>query len=110
MSLKGCLDGLEIFKRVLSAAEIKAIYDAGSSGKCKCTSPLCTYYSGRAAFRADHPGLAFEDFETGNVAPGTFKTCNSPLDATSGDATGCFVPGALPKGSDSRVATNNNWR
>ncbi len=96
--LNGCLDELEIFKRALTPAEIKAIYNAASSGKCKCLPPLCTYYSAPAAFHADHPGLVFEDFESGNVAPGTFKACDSPLDATSGDATGCFSPGALPPG------------
>jgi fimbrial isopeptide formation D2 family protein/uncharacterized repeat protein (TIGR01451 family) len=32
----GCLDEIEIFKRVLSAGEVKAIFAAGSAGKCKC--------------------------------------------------------------------------
>jgi uncharacterized repeat protein (TIGR01451 family)/fimbrial isopeptide formation D2 family protein len=35
--LKGCLDELEIFKRELTASEIKAIFAAGSAGKCKCS-------------------------------------------------------------------------
>lgn len=34
----GLIDEVEIFDRALSAAEIQAIYDAGSAGKCK--SPL----------------------------------------------------------------------
>lgn len=34
----GCLDEIEIFKRTLSPGEIKAIFAAGSAGKCKCSS------------------------------------------------------------------------
>jgi uncharacterized repeat protein (TIGR01451 family)/fimbrial isopeptide formation D2 family protein len=33
--LRGCVDELEIFKRVLSATEVKLIHAAGRSGKCK---------------------------------------------------------------------------
>ncbi len=35
----GCMDELEIFKRALSKAELDAIYQAGSAGKCK--TPNC---------------------------------------------------------------------
>ena len=35
--LKGCLDEFEIFKRELGPGEIKAIFAAGSAGKCKCS-------------------------------------------------------------------------
>jgi hypothetical protein len=35
----GCIDELEIIKRVLSPAEIQGIYEAGAAGKCKGT--LC---------------------------------------------------------------------
>jgi hypothetical protein len=34
----GLIDEVEIFNRALSEEEIKAIYDAGSAGKCKSTS------------------------------------------------------------------------
>jgi fimbrial isopeptide formation D2 family protein/uncharacterized repeat protein (TIGR01451 family) len=105
----GCLDELEIFKRKLSPVEIKALYEAGSAGKCKCTSALCTYYDDRAVFRSNHPGLAFEDFETGDVAVDVHKPCDSPLDATSGDATGCFRPGALPPGVQFQNSGNPTW-
>lgn len=37
---RGCLDELEIFKGVLSKAELDAIYQAGSSGKCKPSGPI----------------------------------------------------------------------
>jgi uncharacterized repeat protein (TIGR01451 family)/fimbrial isopeptide formation D2 family protein len=107
--LRGCLDELEIFKRALTAPEIKAIFAAGSAGKCKCTTPLCTYYDDHAVFQGNHPGLAFEDFETGIVGPGVFKPCDSPLDATSGDATGCFTPGALPPGVKFQNSGNPTW-
>jgi hypothetical protein len=107
--LKGCLDEFEIFKRELSSGEIKALFAAGSAGKCKCTTPLCTYYDDRKVFQGNHPGLAFEDFETGNVAPGVHQPCDSPLDATSGDATGCFTPGALPTGVKFQNSGNPTW-
>ncbi len=35
--LDGTLDELELFKRVLSLAEVQALYAAGPAGKCKCT-------------------------------------------------------------------------
>lgn len=35
VSFNGAIDELEIFKRTLSAAEILAIFNAGSAGKCK---------------------------------------------------------------------------
>lgn len=105
----GCLDEIEIFKRVLTPAEIQAIFAAGSAGKCKCPKALCTYYDDRAVFRANHPGLTFEDFETGNVGPGVHQPCDSPLDATSGDATGCFTPGALPPGVKFQNSGNPTW-
>ena len=36
----GTLDEIELFKRVLSAVEIKSIYSAGSAGKCKGTAQI----------------------------------------------------------------------
>lgn len=51
----GCIDEVEFFPRVLTAAEITSIYDAGSGGKCKSTvvqgscapsSSLCALVSG----------------------------------------------------------------
>ena len=39
---KGLIDEVEIFNRVLDETEIKAIYNAGSAGKCKkLTSEIC---------------------------------------------------------------------
>ncbi len=35
-ALNGCLDEFEIFKRELTASEVKALFAAGGSGKCKC--------------------------------------------------------------------------
>lgn len=105
----GCLDEIEIFKRVLSPAEIRELYAAGSAGKCKCTTPLCTYYDDRSVFQGNHPGLTFEDFETGNVGAGVHKPCDSPLDAASGDGTGCFTPGALPAGVRFQNSGNPTW-
>jgi hypothetical protein len=38
----GCLDELELFKRVLSKTELDVIYQAGRSGKCKPSGPITT--------------------------------------------------------------------
>jgi hypothetical protein len=35
----GLLDEIELFGRVLGAAEVQALWQAGSEGKCKCTGP-----------------------------------------------------------------------
>lgn len=39
-SFNGLIDEFEFFKRALTNGEVKAIYDAGSSGKCKPALPL----------------------------------------------------------------------
>ena len=43
IEFKGLIDEVEIYNRALSASEIKAIFDAGSAGKCKTgkTVTLC---------------------------------------------------------------------
>jgi Concanavalin A-like lectin/glucanases superfamily len=38
----GCLDELEIFKRILSKTELDSIYHAGRAGKCKPSGPIIT--------------------------------------------------------------------
>lgn len=38
---EGELDEIEIFRRALTAAEVQAIYKAGSFGKCRCNGPFC---------------------------------------------------------------------
>jgi hypothetical protein len=39
---QGLIDEVEIFDRALAASEIQSIFTAGSAGKCKATSGLCT--------------------------------------------------------------------
>jgi hypothetical protein len=41
VSVIGLIDEVEIFNRVLTAGEIKAIFAAGSAGKCKCVKAPC---------------------------------------------------------------------
>ena len=53
-------------------------------------------FSSRTMFDAAAPGLAIEGFESGNVASGAFKTCPSPLDASSNNA--CFNAGGILTG------------
>ena len=41
--LYGMLDEIELFNRVLDESEIKAIFEAGAAGKCKCEEPPVSY-------------------------------------------------------------------
>jgi protocatechuate 3,4-dioxygenase beta subunit len=43
-NFKGILDEIELFKRVLTQAEVLAIYNAGSAGKCKPTGGLSSVF------------------------------------------------------------------
>jgi uncharacterized protein Usg len=51
--LSGSLDEVSLYNRVLSADEIAAIYQAGSSGKCKPPSII------GAALSSGYPGVTF---------------------------------------------------
>lgn len=109
---KGCLDELEIFKRALSAAELQAIYAAGSGGKCNATgclaptfAPAANYTVGANSrcvtvsdFNGDaKPDLAVANTNSGNVSillgngsggftgPVNFPTGSSPIFIAVGD-------------------------
>ena len=56
----------------------------------------CDIYAARATFDADFPGLPIEDFEEGNVTPGSIDACPAPLDANSDNT--CFSPGDILPG------------
>ena len=49
-----------------------------------------------AAFLAQNPNLAIQDFENGNVAPNSVIECSSVLNENTGDA--CFSPGDILPG------------
>ncbi len=73
--LQGCLDELEVFKRALSATEIKSIFDAGSAGKCKCTNcstidkvPAATLLLPYFEMDLDNPGGITTLFSIRNAA------------------------------------------
>ncbi len=55
-----------------------------------------TYYTNQGAFQADAPPLDTEDFETGNVAPGSAQVCNDPIGISSNDS--CFSPNDIHDG------------
>ncbi|MGB0383679.1 MAG: LamG-like jellyroll fold domain-containing protein [Ardenticatenaceae bacterium] len=70
---EGDIDEVEIFNRALEADEIKAIYEAGSLGKCKCDAPSFSY-------------TTEEDFTnglTGVSTPFLFNLDAGPSDASS---------------------------
>lgn len=60
------------------------------------TEGLLTFYTVRADFEVDFPGLTVEDFEEANVAAGAVATCQAPIDENSND--GCFSPGDIIPG------------
>ncbi|PYO39628.1 MAG: hypothetical protein DMD29_08270 [Gemmatimonadetes bacterium] len=60
------------------------------------TASSVSFFTDRASFLAQFPGLALADFETGQVLDGRVKTCRGPVDATTNDD--CFHPGEIPPG------------
>ena len=62
--LDGLMDEVEIYNRALSAAEIQAIFNAGSAGKCKETGP-CTLHLAPSVTE----GTLTLDFQLGTQAP-----------------------------------------
>jgi PKD repeat protein len=54
------------------------------------------YYSDRATFDADHPGLPVEGFENTLVPDGSIVGCNGPFDNATDNA--CFAPGGILDG------------
>lgn len=64
-----------------------------------------TIYTSRAAFDAAAPGLTLEDFEDGNVGPGTAVGCLSPMTSTSNDPP-CVDPGDIAAGLTIQVVNN----
>lgn len=54
------------------------------------------FSSDEAQFLSDNPDLGFQNFLSAPATPGTFITCNAPVDAGSND--GCFTPGQILPG------------
>lgn len=55
-----------------------------------------TFFTSRAAFRAEAPDLPFEDFEEGNIADFAVRGCPGPVDENNNNA--CFSPGEIQAG------------
>ncbi len=84
LALQGTMDEVEIFNRALSTAEIQAIFQSGSAGKCKEVGEA------DLSIEKSHRG----DFQVGQT--GTYVinvTNNGP-----GDASGVTVKDPLPPG------------
>ncbi|MEJ5995971.1 LamG domain-containing protein [Pedobacter sp. Du54] len=57
-NFKGILDEIELFKRVLSPSEVRALYAADSAGKCKPkTEVACTIIRNGGFLLANQPGV-----------------------------------------------------
>ena len=81
----GIIDEVEVFNRALSAAEIKAIYDAGSAGKVKPPSAITSTFD-----TGDESWTVFGDAQGASVIPTYFSTGGNPggyISATD-DVTG----------------------
>ena len=89
----GQIDEVEVFKRALSADEVRALADAGSAGKCPCDPPpnsMVSWWPG--------DGNAF-DFQDGNNG-----TTHGGLTYDSGEVAQAFSF----NGSDSYVSFGNS--
>jgi hypothetical protein len=59
--LQGLVDEVEIFNRALSAAEIQAIFNAGSAGKCKASTVLDHFKCYKAKGASPNVAVDLED-------------------------------------------------
>jgi hypothetical protein len=57
-----------------------------------------SFYTDRATFDSDYPGLPNEDFEEATVLPGGVSPCDTPINSQSDDS--CFSPGDIVPGVD----------
>ncbi|MGH7892570.1 MAG: hypothetical protein ACREN0_09895, partial [Thermodesulfobacteriota bacterium] len=55
-----------------------------------------TFTDNEAAFFAQNPNLAIQDFESGNAAPGSVVSCSQIINENTNDA--CFSPGDILPG------------
>jgi len=55
-----------------------------------------TFTNDEATFNANNPGLALQDFESGNVAPNSVMQCSAVVNENTSD--GCFSPGDILPG------------
>ena len=59
-------------------------------------SAQVTFTDNEAEFLAQNPNLAIQDFESGNVAPGSVVSCSQIINENTNDA--CFSPGDILPG------------
>ncbi|MEW6144526.1 MAG: IPTL-CTERM sorting domain-containing protein [Thermodesulfobacteriota bacterium] len=63
-----------------------------------------TFTTDDAVFFAQNPNLAFQDFESGNVAPGGNTSCSQTINENTNDA--CFSPGDILPGIEFTALLN----
>ena len=102
--LNGIVDEVSLYSKALSVSEVQGIYNAGSSGKCKCTPPPFTLSQTNVSCGAGSTGSATVTV-TGGASPFTYSWNTSPVQTTSAasglsagsyivtitDAVGCSV-------------------
>ncbi len=105
---QGFIDEVELFNRALSQAEIQAIYNAGSAGKCKPTcvdndgdgygnpgDPSCPNGSATDCDDNDplvNPGATEGPYGSSTCSDNKDNNCNGKIDAAD---PGCFPPDLL---------------
>lgn len=73
---QGFLDEIEVYDRALSALEIQAIYNAGSSGKCKAPSLI----SNGGFEQGTNPGPSFTTLPAGSTAMTNWRVTSGTVD------------------------------
>jgi hypothetical protein len=101
-SFNGLIDEVEIFNRALSQAEIQAIYNAGSAGKCRsCTAPpsgMVSWWGG------DNNALDMVGTNNGTLVNGTTYAPGKVTQALSFDGMDDYV--SIPNGIIPHTARN----
>ena len=101
LDFNGLIDEVEVFNRTLSQAEITAIYNAGSAGKCKPNLPPIITSSASATFSIGAPGSFTVTTDFGYPAGDTITQSGEPAWVTftdNGDGT-ATITGTPPDGS-----------
>ena len=103
----GILDEIELFKRVLTPAEVQAIYNAGSAGKCKQSGSLTSVW-GHVFHDINLNGVI--DEKDPNLSNWTVLINGPTVETTNTDMDGNFSFINLKPGNYTiSVVKPNNW-
>ncbi|MBX3027125.1 hypothetical protein KF840_19660 [bacterium] len=104
IAFQGAIDEVELFDRAISAAEVQAIYQAGSGGKCKTPLPTRTRTPTITA-TATASGTATATRTATNTALPTATAPNTPTASPTRTATRTATVTATPSRTPTRTPT-----